>query len=226
MGVISTAVKHLIAAGLSGDALVRAIEEMEENQVSGGGEPVLTKRQERNKRHYERLKSSENRLNKTIKTVSDGGAPSSSPIPLSSPPTPPPIIPHTPSPTPETKRATRLSADWKLPVAWGRWALDQGHSDATVRLEADKFRDFWCSKAGKDAAKLDWEATWRNWIRNCGRNVGGSRGPPRPPSIADVLKQQVLEMQEDERRSVEEGYGDGEEDGSRPSLLRLASPSR
>ena len=36
----------------------------------------------------------------------------------------------------------------------------------TVRLEAAKFSDFWHAKAGKDAVKLDWCATWRNWCRN------------------------------------------------------------
>lgn len=35
-----------------------------------------------------------------------------------------------------------------------------------VAVEADKFRDYWTAKAGKDAAKLDWLATWRNWCRN------------------------------------------------------------
>jgi len=28
------------------------------------------------------------------------------------------------------------------------------------------FRDYWIAKAGKDGIKLDWLATWRNWIRN------------------------------------------------------------
>jgi hypothetical protein len=225
MGVIATAVKHLIAAGLSGDALVRAIEDMEDNQVTGGDEPVLTKRQERNKRHYQRLKASEKRLNKTIKTVSDGGAPSSSPIPLSSPPTPPPIIPHTPSPTPETKRATRLSTDWVLPAAWGRWALDEGCAESVIRLEADKFRDFWCSKSGKDATKVDWFATWRNWIRNSSK-APASRGPPaRAPSITDVLKQQVLEMQADGRENPESD-GNGKTNGAGQALLGLAYSSR
>ena len=36
-----------------------------------------------------------------------------------------------------------------------------------VDLEAEnrKFVDYWTAKAGKDATKLDWDATWRNWIR-------------------------------------------------------------
>lgn len=34
-----------------------------------------------------------------------------------------------------------------------------------VRTEAAKFADYWHAKAGRDAAKLDWSATWRNWCR-------------------------------------------------------------
>jgi hypothetical protein len=34
-----------------------------------------------------------------------------------------------------------------------------------VRKEAEKFRDFWLGKPGKDGTKADWFATWRNWAR-------------------------------------------------------------
>jgi hypothetical protein len=64
-------------------------------------------------------------------------------------------------------KAKRLSADWMLPKDWGLWALENMRWDeATIRLEEDKFRDFWVAKAGKDACKNDWLATWRNWCRN------------------------------------------------------------
>lgn len=85
----------------------------------------------------------------------------------------------TPTPTPTAnaitapqsdaiKRGSRLPQDWVLPKAWGDWALVEFGSwtPDVVRIEADKFRDFWHSKSGKDAAKMDWQATWRNWCRN------------------------------------------------------------
>lgn len=64
-------------------------------------------------------------------------------------------------------RATRLLADWVLPKAWGEWALKERKTwdAARVRHVASMFRDHWIAKGGKDAAKLDWEATWRNWVR-------------------------------------------------------------
>lgn len=69
------------------------------------------------------------------------------------------------SPKKVAARAARLPDDWRLPKAWGEWAVKEGLSPDVVRREADKFHDYWRAKAGKDAAKLDWEATWRNWMR-------------------------------------------------------------
>jgi hypothetical protein len=43
--------------------------------------------------------------------------------------------------------------------------MAQGMDEPEIRRQADRFRDFWVAKAGKDAAKMNWEATWRNWIR-------------------------------------------------------------
>jgi len=84
-------------------------------------------------------------------------------------PTPTPVIEATPAAKASaTKRGSRLPEGWVLPKSWGEWALAVfgGWTDETVRLEAAKFADFWHAKAGRDAAKLDWCATWRNWCRN------------------------------------------------------------
>ena len=32
--------------------------------------------------------------------------------------------------------------------------------------EEGAFRDYWISKPGRDGKKLDWRATFRNWLRN------------------------------------------------------------
>lgn len=71
------------------------------------------------------------------------------------------------------KRGSRLADDWVLPKPWGEWALSQfpNWSVQEIRTESEKFRDFWVAKSGKDAAKLDWEATWRNWCRNAKKDI-------------------------------------------------------
>jgi len=42
-----------------------------------------------------------------------------------------------------------------------------------VDLEAEhrKFCDYWAAKAGSGATKVDWNATWRNWIRRAGEDA-------------------------------------------------------
>lgn len=64
------------------------------------------------------------------------------------------------------KRGTRLPDDWVLPRDWGAWAVDEGWPENVIRLEAEKFRDYWHSAPGQKGVKLNWLATWRNWMRN------------------------------------------------------------
>lgn len=59
---------------------------------------------------------------------------------------------------------SRLPTDWGLPDDWRRWAQSERPDLDLVLLAAD-FADFWHSKPGKDGRKLDWQATWRRWVR-------------------------------------------------------------
>jgi len=81
----------------------------------------------------------------------------------------------------KARHGIRLPDDWQLPKDWGDWALGerQDLSAEDVRREAACFADYWHAKAGVDARKSDWQATWRNWIRR-------AHGKPRsnPPAIA------------------------------------------
>ncbi len=66
-------------------------------------------------------------------------------------------------------RGTRLPENWALPDEWRKWAIDQNLGNlASLSLEGERFRDYWCAKTGKDASKRDWFATWRNWMRKAG----------------------------------------------------------
>lgn len=81
-------------------------------------------------------------------------------------------------------RGSRLRPDWALPKAWGEWALtEHPHWTAeVVRSIAEAFRDHWASKAGADARKVDWMATWRNWCRSdiTQRQHSAARPPSAP----------------------------------------------
>lgn len=64
------------------------------------------------------------------------------------------------------RRGTRLPNDWVLPGEWGRWALrETGLPRERILLEAATFADYWQALPGAKAVKLDWEKTWRNWVR-------------------------------------------------------------
>lgn len=75
---------------------------------------------------------------------------------------------------PKKSRGTRLSEDWFLPLDWGDYSLDQGMSHNEIRIEAEKFKNYWISKSGKDASKVSWEATWKNWTLNFIQRRGSS----------------------------------------------------
>jgi uncharacterized protein YdaU (DUF1376 family) len=65
----------------------------------------------------------------------------------------------------ERTRGSRLSADFVLPKEWEDWAK-QERPDLNLQSVGEQFRDYWSAKAGSGSTKLDWQATWRNWIRN------------------------------------------------------------
>jgi len=62
-----------------------------------------------------------------------------------------------------------LDKNWVLPKAWGEWALlERPEFNADdIRKIADIFKDHWLSNSNQaKSKKADWEATWRNWVRN------------------------------------------------------------
>ena len=63
------------------------------------------------------------------------------------------------------KRGTRIPDDFAVTPEMVTWARERvPHVDG--RLETEKFINHWRSKPGREATKLDWTATWRNWMLN------------------------------------------------------------
>lgn len=46
------------------------------------------------------------------------------------------------------------------------FAQREGFTEQQSQKLFENFKDYWKSKTGKDATKLDWQATWRNWVRS------------------------------------------------------------
>jgi uncharacterized protein YdaU (DUF1376 family) len=81
-------------------------------------------------------------------------------------------------------RGSRLPPEWSPDAEMRAFAEGLG-------LDADRvaanFRDYWHAKAGKDAVKLDWPATWRGWCRReaeRGQGRGVTAARPRDDAHA------------------------------------------
>ena len=62
-------------------------------------------------------------------------------------------------------KGSRLSTDFELPETWTEFCQTE-RLDLTPQKVFDSFKDYWVAKAGNQGVKLDWQATWRNWVRN------------------------------------------------------------
>lgn len=68
-------------------------------------------------------------------------------------------------PAKQNPRGTRLPDDWEPAPDLRRWA-EHERPDLDISRTLATFRDYWRAKAGQAGCKLDWPATFRNWVRN------------------------------------------------------------
>ncbi len=68
------------------------------------------------------------------------------------------------------KRGARLPEDWN-PLMPDTAEAERKLGSSGAIEELAKFRDYWKAQPGQRGTKLDWDATFRNWIRN-------AKGPP------------------------------------------------
>lgn len=70
--------------------------------------------------------------------------------------------------TPKQKRGTRVTPDW-MPSQKTIDTLQAEYPNLDYRAEHADFIDYWLAKPGQAALKLDWDATWRRWMRKAGK---------------------------------------------------------
>jgi len=126
------------------------------------------------------------------------------------------------------KIGTRLAVDWiPDPKDTARVAQECNLSPAMAAREFEKFRDYWCAKSGATATKLDWQATWRNWLRKASEMGPVSKYQPRMTERekADAIFNEAIRQAEAREQSGQddlEQISDGYEclSGLRPRIGR------
>lgn len=95
----------------------------------------------------------------------------------------------------EKNQATRIpEAFAPSEKAWQDMEEHFPHVD--LKLETHAFRDYWNARTGKGALKKDWDATWRNWIREAHKRMMQS------PAWQKAMKE--AEREQELRRILEE----------------------
>lgn len=79
------------------------------------------------------------------------------------------------------KRGSRIPADFTVAPAMVAWARANCPGVDGPR-ETAKFVNYWQAKAGRDGVKLDWVATWRNWMLNA-----ADRAPQGKSTTSDKM---------------------------------------
>ncbi|WP_375640817.1 DUF1376 domain-containing protein [Bartonella sp. AA168HLJHH] len=102
----------------------------------------------------------------------------------------------------KANRGCRLPTDFEPDYDF---AIAEGLPPERVKVEIAKFRDYWRSKAGANATKIDWQATWRNWVRKAieglektknTNNNGGNNGnyTQKQKSIGERIADSLLDI--------------------------------
>jgi hypothetical protein len=84
----------------------------------------------------------------------------------------------------ERSRGSRLPLGWEPSEILKAWAVKE-RPDLDAQDTAARFRDYWQAIPGSKGVKLDWEATFRNWVRN-EKVVGRSAAPDYSAVIAGL----------------------------------------
>lgn len=96
---------------------------------------------------------------------------------------------------PKQTKGSRLPSGSLLPIEWEQWAASEGHRDP--QREWKSFHDYWVGVPGQKGVKLDWEATWRNWVRrSLERNTPARQSRPPPGSGTSFVTQAFDDLDE------------------------------
>jgi hypothetical protein len=224
-GIIAIALRHMFAAGMDNSAIMAAVAEME---TFLGGLP-LTPRQDDDyesmfpskeaKRAFEyrqrkrdasvtkrdesvtKRDASVTNVTKRDESVTTVTPPSpSSPYDNKNSSTPSnPIL--TPLPLKKENRAKRLPEDWQPSEGLfsSKEVQNLGLPREVLNFETEAFRDHFL---GNGARKIDWDRTWKNWMREAKRRQ--SRFAPKSNVVTGSFRKELKPEPEGPKISEEE----------------------
>ena len=82
-------------------------------------------------------------------------------------------------------KGTRLPEDWKPNSNLYTWAIGR-RPDLNIAEQIEMFHDYWQAKTGAGATKLDWDRTFRNWIRSARALPGVVRQAVTPSPVREA----------------------------------------
>ena len=182
MPVSAETLRRLIAAGLSGDALVAVVESIDADMTAVVVEKPRSAAAVRQERYRARHHAS---------VTSDASRNADDPSPKEAPPHP---LRNNPFPEKQTHTSpaagSRIRFDWQPDPAGVAFAAEQGLGSSEITAEVEAFRDHWL-RVGEPQA--DWAAAWRGWVRNGLTRRKPAKGGPQaaratPPHIVDSPK--------------------------------------
>jgi uncharacterized protein YdaU (DUF1376 family) len=103
----------------------------------------------------------------------------------------------------------RLASDFSFPKEWEEFCQTERPELSPVKT-FDQFKDYWIAQAGQKGVKLDWFATWRNWVRS-------TNAPKQNP--ADIVRLTVPSRNEPDP-ALEKIKADAKKAAPMPDFVR------
>jgi predicted transcriptional regulator len=102
-----------------------------------------------------------------------------------------------------SKKGTRLDDDWKPSELMKIKANEIGYTGNLLEAQIIKFVNYWTSKTGSGATKLDWQKTFHNWLLNDRDRYGAQTNSkittqPKKITTTDELRKMTNEMSIDD----------------------------
>lgn len=90
-------------------------------------------------------------------------------------------------------RGTRLPVDFVVTPQMVAWCQERCPG-LDGRSETEKFRNYWAARTGQGATKLDWVATWRNWMISAHERLPSVQIPRQARSTTDERVEAALDV--------------------------------